>query len=36
MNIHLKNKGQESKTGPVWGWVPVCGVNREVKEDKYD
>jgi hypothetical protein len=23
MNIHFKTEGQESKTGPIWEWVPV-------------
>jgi hypothetical protein len=32
-----KNEVQESKTGPVWGLVPVGGggYNKRVKEDKY-
>jgi hypothetical protein len=33
------NENQEGKTGPVWGWILLGGINREdkqrVKEGKY-
>jgi hypothetical protein len=29
MNIYLKNKGTECKTGPVWGWVLEGGEGEE-------
>jgi hypothetical protein len=35
INMHFrKNEGQECKTGPLWGWVPVENkkVNREDEE----
>jgi hypothetical protein len=33
INIHLKNEGQEDKTGPVWVSVGGKRVNERVKED---
>jgi hypothetical protein len=29
------NEGQEGKTGPFQGWVPVRGIKERVKEGKY-
>jgi hypothetical protein len=34
--MSLKNKGQEGKTSPVLGLVPVGGHKERVKEGKYD
>jgi hypothetical protein len=35
MSFRKKKKGQEGKTGSIWGLVPVGGCKKRVKKGKY-